>query len=225
MNSPKGVICFDFDEFLGIFDPIIYDLDPIQAALNRREAYEGTGEEPPPIKPEERVIQIRHGIEKFLKNSIRPEFPKVITTGSKKDFAERGLKVAGLRKYFSEIFSFHDEGPRKDYSRVARQMQLENNNLLVLGHKLEDAPFDCPGAVFILDKKAIKHSASYLDQVLETILRQGQGNFLEGYKQIRALGKVHRWQDTAAQLQYTENNIPTIDILFSLRYPTKAIRF
>jgi len=223
-NIEQRVICWDLDETLGSFTRIAWHMQE--------------------IKPERWMspVLIRRGLKPLLRTLTHEGFTHVVTTSGMQEYAEQALTRTGLRHYFLEVYgreSVSLDRWGKYYQCVADRMGFSEYDMrsraLVIGDAPGDQPMDIAGLVFLHLSPRV--GVEVVKPLTETLLRNGEGSFLEGFERFYATLGERRYLELAsgvqATLEYRSNSytsgrgervVPTIHNLLAEGYEHKLIR-
>ena len=145
----KPVVCWDFDETLGYFRPheFAWAGQPRPASMP-----------PPRLKP---------GIAELL--ASLSAFTHVVTTAAVREYARDVLRQHDLLRHFAAVFGREDGMWPKDYGVVARQFDVSDRQMIIVGNDQSDA--DCNGRpiVLIYDERMMDRPAELLRALLEDL--------------------------------------------------------
>ncbi|OGH11468.1 MAG: hypothetical protein A2684_02730 [Candidatus Levybacteria bacterium RIFCSPHIGHO2_01_FULL_36_15b] len=195
-ESAKFLICWDLDETLGHFAPLVYDMD---------------GEERPRW---DKDVYLAYGIQDVLdKFSEKNGFRSCVTTASMRDYAEFALEQTNLRSYFSDLYARDVTAPYYETTRLYVGKTYEDvawehipyddypNRMVVIGDKVEDNPIDMRELVHIYSP-GIYFNAMVIRETLVALLEAGNDSFRKGFDVLASRGTREFFDNSSIDAYY-----------------------
>lgn len=181
LREGEKVICWDMDETLGIFKPIVAEL---------------AGEEVPRTRFNS-DLGLTPGIRELLSTWKNQGYHQVITTGAGQLYTEEVLRRSQLGRFMERVYTGtdwvtikHDNGEvyGKPYRRVGNEYGLSPDEMahkmLVVGDDMLDLPVNVPDLVLMLHHNYPYCHAQAVKLTTETILEHGAGSFIAGFEAL-----------------------------------------
>jgi hypothetical protein len=209
----KKIIFWDMDRTLGFFDHLAYG----KLANQVPECIEND-------------FGLKDGIEGLIKDMSAKGFIHYVTTSARNDYATEALKVTGIDRYFSKVFTreslcedlgFGHIGP-KNYKYPLRDIKMDleqsKSDVLIVGNSFNDAPYNADKIVSIIDKDQWMRASTLLDKMIKLLMDEGNGDFNKGfqkiyagaekiepaYKHLSKIGKIFIEDDVELHLRFLE---------------------
>ncbi len=183
-------------------------------------------------------LTIRPGVKELFQKLGKEGKAIILTTTGEGAHIQEVLASTQLKQYFTYEFEASGVGNGKLYKPVADRLGFlvdeAPHRLITTGDLLSDQPADIP-IVFIYHPGGYKYHASLLDHLMERLLKEGDGSFIDGFNKLLKDHKklLDGISVTLSYLDPRENvrnlplftpgiRIPTIRVISAEKYKTKA---